>query len=160
MDVPSIKFGAVTIDCARHQVHNMIHFYTRLLGMTLETEEDYAFPYLQGDGFGITLQPGDDYLPPPGPPTSAASSCMSITRSRTCPLRWLMRNPSGQPNRRSSTATAGMCCWTPPGTPSACAWWETDRAGSEQSTEGMEGAPQGSLLFSSYFLCEGVDTMS
>ena len=67
MDVPSIKFGAVTIDCARHQVHDMIHFYTRLLGMTLETEEDYAFPYLQGDGFGITLQPGDDYLPPTWP---------------------------------------------------------------------------------------------
>ena len=67
MERPSIKFGVVTIDCARDQVRGMIGFYTRVLGMTLETDEDYAFPYLQGDGFGITLQPGDDYLPPTWP---------------------------------------------------------------------------------------------
>lgn len=67
MNRPSITFGAVIIDCAKEQVHDMIAFYTQLLDMKLATAEDYPFPYLQGDGFGITLQPGDDYLPPTWP---------------------------------------------------------------------------------------------
>jgi catechol 2,3-dioxygenase-like lactoylglutathione lyase family enzyme len=45
----------------------MIAFYTQLLDMTLETPEDFPYPYLQGDGFDISLQPGDDYLPPTWP---------------------------------------------------------------------------------------------
>lgn len=67
MDRPDIRFGAVTIDCAREQVHPLILFYTMLLGLKLEGSEEDDFPYLAGDGFGITLQVLEDYVPPTWP---------------------------------------------------------------------------------------------
>ena len=67
MDRPEIRFGALTIDCARDQVHALILFYTKLLSLQLEGSEEDDFPYLAGDNFGITLQVLDDYVPPTWP---------------------------------------------------------------------------------------------
>lgn len=69
MDRPDIRFGAVTIDCAPHQVKEMVDFYRKLLNLTLEVEEDELgpFPFLYTDGFAITLQPEEGYQPPTWP---------------------------------------------------------------------------------------------
>jgi hypothetical protein len=64
MDRSDIRLGAVIIDCARDQVHPLILLYTMLLGLKLDGSEEDGFPYLVGDGFGITLQVLEDYMPP------------------------------------------------------------------------------------------------
>lgn len=66
MERPEISFGAVTIDCAKEQVPQMISFYRQLLNMQVEGE-DGPFPFLDGGSFGITLQPEEGYQPPTWP---------------------------------------------------------------------------------------------
>ena len=69
MNRPDIRFGAVTIDCAPEQLKDMVDFYTKLLGLTLEGQEDELgpFPFLFKDDFAITLQPEEGYQPPTWP---------------------------------------------------------------------------------------------
>lgn len=66
MDRPDIKIGAVTLDCAPHQVKAMVAFYSKLLGYTAH-HVDGPFPYLEGDGVSITLQREEGYSPPDWP---------------------------------------------------------------------------------------------
>ena len=69
MERPDIRLAQVTLDCAPHQVRDMIRFYTKLLGYRLEGPEDARFPYLYGpEGtVSITLQPEEGYRAPDWP---------------------------------------------------------------------------------------------
>ena len=64
---PNIRFGAVTIDCAPHQVRAMVAFYSKLLNLELKNDADAAFPFLSGEGFSMNLQPEAGYQPPTWP---------------------------------------------------------------------------------------------
>ncbi|HSK68792.1 MAG TPA: VOC family protein [Candidatus Limnocylindria bacterium] len=77
MDRPEIHFGAVTIDCGREHVEGMARFYCGMLNLTPHGM-DGPYPYLEGEGFAITLQPEDGYTPPTWPEDGPPDTQMHV----------------------------------------------------------------------------------